>query len=90
MHAFSAGLALAWLVLAVVAAFIGRLAGSYDRPMPWSTVLPAVVVGTVVGGVCGLAIDDSVAAGMAGAAIGAGAVVAAGVILAIQRSKQAH
>jgi uncharacterized membrane protein YeaQ/YmgE (transglycosylase-associated protein family) len=88
MHALSAGLVIIWLVLGLVAAAIGHLAGSYDRPMPWTMVVPIGVVGAVAGGLIGLAIDDRVGAGTAGAGIGAGALIALSVILAVQRSKQ--
>lgn len=88
MHALSVGLVVIWLVLAAVAGAIGRLAGSYDRPVPWPVIAACGAIGAVVGGLCGLAIDDRVAAGTAGAGIGAGAAVAAYVMLALQRSKE--
>ena len=90
MDALSVGLVVIWLIVAVVAASIGRLAGSYDRAVPWPAIGATAVVGAVVGGLCGLAIEDRFAAGTVGAGIGAGALVAAYLILAIQRSNRSH
>ncbi len=88
MDALSPGLVFIWLLAAAVATAIGRLAESYDRPIPWVSIVPFTVAGAVLGGLVGLAVDDTVAASTVGAGIGAGAALAARVILAVQRSKQ--
>lgn len=85
----SPGIIALWIVIGIVAAFIGRLVGSYDKPSPWAVVLPVAIAGAVVGGLIGLVImDENVSATLAGAVIGAGLATALRSV--VMRREQGH
>ena len=52
----SAAIVVLWIVPAVGAAVIGRLAGSHDVSAPWPTLLAVTLVGAFAGGLVGLAL----------------------------------
>ena len=86
----STAIVVVWIVIAVGAAVIGTLAGSYDKSAPWPSLLAVAAVGAVAGGALGLALmRDNVSGTFIGTVIGAGGAVGIRSVL-VRRREGSH